>query len=97
MRVAVTGATGVLGRSAVPALVAGGHEVVAEGDTGLLVDWTPGDPAGFEERLAAAVNQLARDPGQARRMGLAGRERAVREFGWDAVAARTVELYSSLG
>ncbi len=28
MRVAVTGATGVLGRSAVPALVAGGHEVV---------------------------------------------------------------------
>ncbi len=77
--------------------VGGIPEVVAEGDTGLLVDWTPGDPAGFEERLAAAVNQLARDPGQARRMGLAGRERAVREFGWDAVAARTVELYSSLG
>ncbi len=29
-------------------------------------------------------------------MGLAGRERAVEEFGWDAVAARTVELYGSL-
>jgi starch synthase len=76
--------------------VGGIPEVVAEGETGLLVDWTPGDPAGFEERLAAAVNRLARDPDEARRMGLSGRERAVREFGWDAVAARTVELYSSL-
>jgi starch synthase len=76
--------------------VGGIPEVVAEGETGLLVDWTPGDPAGFEERLAAAVNQLARDPDEARRMGLAGRERSVREFGWDAVAARTVELYTSL-
>ncbi len=76
--------------------VGGIPEVVAEGETGLLVDWTPGDPAGFEERLAAAINRLARDPAEARRMGLAGRARAVREFGWDAVAARTVQLYSSL-
>ena len=29
-------------------------------------------------------------------MGRAGRRRAVSEFGWDAVAARTVELYRSL-
>ncbi len=29
-------------------------------------------------------------------MGLAGRERAVREFGWDTIAHRTVELYESL-
>ena len=29
-------------------------------------------------------------------MGLAGRRRAVEEFGWDAVAERTVELYRSL-
>jgi len=32
----------------------------------------------------------------ARRMGLAGRERAVNEFGWGAIAARTVQLYNSL-
>jgi starch synthase len=29
-------------------------------------------------------------------MGKAGRERAVREFGWDTIARRTVELYQSL-
>jgi starch synthase len=29
-------------------------------------------------------------------MGRAGRERAVRDFGWDAIAGRTAELYRSL-
>jgi starch synthase len=29
-------------------------------------------------------------------MGIAGRERAVTAYGWDAIAARTVELYRSL-
>jgi starch synthase len=29
-------------------------------------------------------------------MGEAGRERAVREFGWDAVARRTVQLYEEV-
>jgi alpha-maltose-1-phosphate synthase len=29
-------------------------------------------------------------------MGKAGRARAVSEFGWDAVASRTVALYESL-
>jgi len=76
--------------------VGGIPEVVDDGRTGLLVDLTPEDPAGFERRFAEAVNLLAADPEQARTMGLAGRARAVEEFGWDAVAARTVELYSSL-
>jgi starch synthase len=76
--------------------VGGIPEVVAEGDTGLLVDYTPEDPAGFEERFAAAVNRLAADPAEAERFGVAGRRRAVDEFGWDAVAQRTVELYRSL-
>ena len=43
-----------------------------------------------------AVDSLAADPERTRQMGLAGRARAVEEFGWDAVAARTVELYESL-
>jgi len=80
----------------VASAVGGIPEVVDDGTTGLLVDYTPDDPTGFEERFAAAVNRLAADPAEAERMGLAGRTRAVEEFGWDAVAARTVELYRSL-
>jgi starch synthase len=80
----------------VASAVGGIPEVVVDGTTGLLVDYTPDDPAGFETRFAAAVNRLAADPGEAERMGLAGRARAVEQFGWDAVAARTVELYRSL-
>ncbi len=80
----------------VASAVGGIPEVVDDGTTGLLVDYTPDDPSGFEERFAAAVNRLAADPAEAERMGLAGRTRAVEEFGWDAVAARTVELYRSL-
>jgi starch synthase len=76
--------------------VGGIPEVVADADTGILVDYTPDDPAGFEHRFADAVNRLAQDPAAAERMGLAGRRRAVEEFGWDAVAERTVELYRSL-
>ncbi|MCW2667527.1 MAG: hypothetical protein JWN57_2489, partial [Frankiales bacterium] len=29
-------------------------------------------------------------------MGTAGRQRAVRDFGWDAVARRTLEVYQSV-
>ena len=29
-------------------------------------------------------------------MGIAGRERAVREFGWDIAARRTVEVYRAV-
>jgi starch synthase len=76
--------------------VGGIPEVVADGETGLLVDYDPAEPAGFERDLAAAVNQLAKDPGLAERFGKAGRERAVREFAWDAIAAQTVTLYESL-
>jgi alpha-maltose-1-phosphate synthase len=76
--------------------VGGIPEVVADGETGILVDYTPEDPAGFQERFAAAVNELAAAPERARAMGVAGRERAVREFDWAAVAARTARLYESL-
>jgi len=76
--------------------VGGIPEVVDDGRTGLLVDYTPDDPKGFEQRFADAVNSLATDRDGTRAMGLAGRARAVEEFGWDAVAARTVELYSRL-
>jgi starch synthase len=70
--------------------VGGIPEVVDDGVTGLLVP--PDDPAS----LAEALNLLLRDPGRADAMGQAGRERAVGEFSWDAVAAQTAELYAEL-
>ena len=77
--------------------VGGIPEVVNHEETGILVDLSPDDPADFERRFAEAVNRLAADPELARRMGAAGRRRAVESFGWDAVARETVELYRSLG
>jgi starch synthase len=79
----------------VASAVGGIPEVVTEG-TGLLVPYDESDPEAFEAGLADAVNRVAGDPALARRMGLAGRERAVNEFGWGAIAARTVQLYNSL-
>src|SRR4051812_42207410 len=76
--------------------VGGIPDVVVEGQTGLLVDYDPAEPARFEAGFAAAVNSLIDDPARLRAMGLAGRERAVTEYGWDAIAARTVRLYESL-
>jgi starch synthase len=65
-------------------------EVVADGETGLLV------PAGEPGALAEALNALLRDPGRAAAMGQAGRKRAVAEFGWPAIAAQTADLYAEL-
>jgi len=65
-------------------------EVVADGETGLLVP--PGDPG----QLAEALNALLRDPDRAQAMGQAGRKRAVAEFGWQAIAAQTAALYAKL-
>jgi alpha-maltose-1-phosphate synthase len=65
-------------------------EVVADGETGLLV------PVGEPEALAAALNALLGDPDRAEAMGQAGRKRAVAEFGWPAIAAQTAELYAEL-
>lgn len=75
--------------------VGGIPDVVVEGETGLLVDYS-NDPREFEAGLASAVNELIADPDRIRAMGLAGRARTVAEYGWDAIAARTVALYQSL-
>ena len=76
--------------------VGGIPEVVQDGVTGTLVPYTATYPEGFEAGLADAVNALVTDPDRAAEMGRAGRARAVREFGWDAVARRTLEVYGSL-
>jgi starch synthase len=82
--------------------VGGIPEIVVDGETGTLVhlelgpDGQPADPEAFVADLAAAVNALVADPATAERMGAMGRKRAVEEFSWPSIAARTVELYRSL-
>ncbi len=84
------------GTAVVASRVGGIPEVVAEGETGLLVDYDEADPAGFEQRLAAAVNRLVADPELAARFGKAGRTRAVEDFAWESIARETVQIYESL-
>jgi starch synthase len=76
--------------------VGGIPEVLADGVTGTLVPYTATYAEGFESGLAQAVNALVTDPERAAEMGREGRARAVREFGWDAVARRTLDVYNSL-
>jgi starch synthase len=78
------------GTAVVGSRTGGIPEVVADGETGLLVP--PGEP----EPLAAALNALLSDPDRAAAMGQAGRKRAVAEFGWPAIAAQTAGLYAEL-
>jgi starch synthase len=78
------------GTAVVASRVGGIPEVVADGETGLLVP--PGDPVA----LADAVNALVRDQALAAAMGRRGRERAVAEFDWAGIARQTVRLYEEL-
>lgn len=89
--------------TAVVATATGGiPEVVADGETGLLVpvdqgpDGTPHDPERFASDLAERVNALLRDPARAKAMGRAGRVRAVEHFSWERIARRTLDLYATL-
>ena len=75
--------------------VGGIPEVVNDGVTGRLVDYTTDGPL-FEKNLAIAIAEMMSNPAQLREYGVAGRVRAVSEFGWDAVAAATIALYRSV-
>jgi starch synthase len=76
-------------------------EVVDDGVTGVLVPieqaddgtGTPLHPDAFVADLAAALTRVVADPVAARAMGEAGRRRAEARFAWDAIAARTREVY----
>ena len=76
-------------------------EVVVDGETGWLVpivqvqdgSGTPVEPERFVADLAAALNDAVSDPDRARRMGLAGRQRAVDSFSWATIGDRTMEVY----
>ncbi|MEU4792280.1 glycogen synthase [Micromonospora tulbaghiae] len=92
--------------TAVVATATGGiPEVVADGETGLLVpieqagdgSGTPLDPERFVADLAARINELLADPDRIAAFGAAGRRRAVEHFSWDAIARQTIEVYRSVG
>ena len=78
------------GTAVVGSRTGGIPEVVADGETGLLVP--PDDPA----ELARALNVLLADPDRADAMGQAGRKRAVAEFSWTTIAVQTADLYAEL-
>jgi glycosyltransferase involved in cell wall biosynthesis len=80
-------------KAAKPVLAARGsaaEEIVVNEKTGLLVD--PED----REALREALDRLVSHPGEARRMGEAGRERWRSEFGAERFRERITPLLESL-
>jgi glycosyltransferase involved in cell wall biosynthesis len=70
--------------------VGGIAELVADGETGLLVP--PREPG----QLAEAIRSLAADPALRDRLGRAGRERVEREFSESAMTGRVLEVYDAV-
>ena len=78
------------GRPVVATRVGAVDQVVAHGETGLLVD--RGDWHGFTQALLCLVN----DPAMAATMGQRGRERSAQLFSEDIMATRYLKLYAGL-
>jgi glycosyltransferase involved in cell wall biosynthesis len=78
------------GRPIVASDVPGCREVVDHGENGLLVP--PGDPVALAEALAL----LAGNPVLRRKMGVAGRLKAVNQFANEKIIAATITVYSDL-
>ena len=79
-----------MGKAVVATTTGGLPEVVAHGDTGLLV------PPGDAESLAAAVISLLKDKARREQMGLSGRARAQERFSLDASVAHMEQLYGDV-
>lgn len=92
------------GTPVVGSRVGGIPEVVADGETGLIVDVAlsdapphdPTDPQAFALGLAEAVNRLGTDPDLSRRMGAAGRQRVIDIYSWQSIAKQTLALYETI-
>ncbi|MFM1786805.1 MAG: glycogen synthase [Actinomycetota bacterium] len=78
----------------VASAVGGIPEVVVHGETGLLVEYSENDIAEFEEKFAAALNEVLIDA-NAKEMGKAGRVRAAKYFSWESIALQTIDLYKA--
>lgn len=85
--------------------VGGIPEVVADGETGILVDarlsaeppHDPMQPDRLARDLAEAINRLGLNADLSRTMGAAGRRHVVERFSWANIARQTLELYQRLG
>ena len=75
--------------------VGGIPEVVADGNTGKLVNYN-GHGSVLEHDLSNSIIELMKEPALLKQYGEAGRKRAAAEFGWPAVARATLALYQSL-
>ncbi len=79
-----------LAKPVVATAVGGVPEVVADGETGILVE--PGQP----EMLAKGITELLGDPARAREMGEHARRRAISRFDIVDMLARTQAVYADL-
>lgn len=69
----------------------GGPADYLDSSCGILVE--PRDRAAFRAALAEAMRRMAADPALRRRLGQAGREKAVREFDWEAKVDAMLSIY----
>jgi alpha-maltose-1-phosphate synthase len=84
------------GTAVVASDVGGIPEVVDDGVTGSLVHYDARDAAGYQSRIAQAVNAVVADPERAERYGRAGRQRCIAEFSWAQIAQQTLEIYQKV-
>lgn len=83
----------------VASAVGGIREVVVHNETGLLVDFEPGDnfepkrPEQFSRDVAAAINQLLASPEKLKTMGIESRKRVEQHFSWENIARQTLDYY----
>lgn len=92
------------GAAVVGTATGGIPEVVVDGVTGRLVPieqvqdgtGTPVDPEQFVSDLARVLTEVVTDADTARAYGEAGRQRAIDDFSWAAIAKETAALYAEV-
>lgn len=75
------------GRPLVITETGGVKEVMVDGETALIV------PKGDVEALSLALSRVLADPGQAERLGAAGRAAATADLDWSVLAQRYLDVY----
>lgn len=78
------------GRAVLATATNGSRDAVVDGSTGILVS------VGDVDSLAAHAQRLAGDPAECKRLGDAGRARALSEFTIDTMLERTMALYDEV-